>query len=183
MFWFLARVSAVWNLSSQCVADITTYTMIPSASTVLRDAHSPPPVNNAAMHAIKSSRTQLNNLITRIGTATGRTNEQLKPSILQVKLSKLKREAEESDANYRSALHHLETLRMQRERVSKASLTSLHEFCFDLSFTCKSIFTQYCDSWAGKARQTETVSIFHKTFLRSCKLFLKLTFLDPILTT
>lgn len=109
------------------------------------------------MHAIKSSRSQLNNLITRLGSA-GRTSENLKPSVLQTKLSKSKREAEESDASYRSALHHLETLRMQRERVSKASLSSLHEFCFELSSTCRSVFTQYCDSWAGKARQTEMVS-------------------------
>lgn len=138
-----------------------------TASTVLRDAHSPPPVNNAAMHAIKSSRTQLNNLINRLGTAASssktyysdKDSNNLKPSILQqTKLSKIKREAEESDANYRSALHHLETLRMQRERVSKASLASLHEFAFELSSTCKSIFVQYCDAWAGKARQTEMVS-------------------------
>ncbi|KAK9893436.1 hypothetical protein P389DRAFT_21288 [Cystobasidium minutum MCA 4210] len=137
-----------------------------ATSTVLRDAHSPPPVNNAAMHAIKSSRTQLNNLINRLGTAASssktyysdKDSNNLKPSILQqTKLSKIKREAEESDANYRSALHHLETLRMQRERVSKASLASLHEFAFELSSTCKSIFVQYCDAWAGKARQTEMV--------------------------
>lgn len=113
------------------------------------------------MHAIKSSRSQINNLITRLGTAaSGKNyNENLKPSILQTKLSKARREAEESDASYRSALHHLETLRMQRERVSKASLSSLHEFAFELSSTCKSIFVQYCDAWAGKARQTEMVSL------------------------
>lgn len=53
---------------------------------------------------------------------------------------------------------------MQRERVSKASLSSLHEFAFELSSTCKSIFVQYCDAWAGKARQTEMVSLSFSFF-------------------
>jgi hypothetical protein len=124
-----------------------------ATSSSLRDAQSPPPINNPAIAAIKSSRSQLNSLITKLGSAAAGRNSGhsssstgvgggdnvIKPSsLLTLKLSKTRREAEESDANYRSALHHLETLRLQRERVSKASLGTLHETCFELSTTCQS---------------------------------------------
>lgn len=127
-----ARLPRVWN------SDID---VLHTASTSLRDNLSPPPLSNAALSALKSSRSQLNSLINKLGAGPyrgGGGSDNLKPSNLSYRLSKAKRDAEEADAAYRSALHHLETLRMQRERVSKASMGSLQEFAFEFSTTCKS---------------------------------------------
>ena len=60
---------------------------------------------------------------------------------LQQKMSKAKREAEEADANYRAAIHHLETLRLQRERVSKAGLGSLSECAYELGEVYKGMYS------------------------------------------
>lgn len=59
-------------------------------------------------------------------------------AISQQRLSKAKREAEEADAAYRAAIHHLETLRLQRERVSKAGFGSLTECAYELGDVCRS---------------------------------------------
>lgn len=73
-----------------------------------------------------------------------RGDKNIKPSaVSQHRLSKAKREAEQADAEYRAAVHHLETLRLQRERVSKASLGSLNECCYELSGMCKSKLIRY----------------------------------------
>ena len=56
-------------------------------------------------------------------------------------MSKAKREAEEADANYRAAIHHLETLRLQRERVSKAGLGSLSECAYELGEVYKGMYS------------------------------------------
>ena len=165
-----------------------------AASTSLRDAQSPPPRDNAAIFAIKNSRSQLNSIIHKLSTSTSKVAGSAQPvaagsgigsggagdsslsagastsgrypsAATQSRLSRVKREAEEADAQYRSALHHLETLRLQKERIANASMGSLTEFAFEFSNCCRSVFSQYCDSYASKARQTEKVRVCAKAAL------------------
>lgn len=50
---------------------------------------------------------------------------------------RLRRESEASDIEYRAGVHHLETLRIQQDRVAKAMLISLMDLCHDISSELK----------------------------------------------
>ncbi|GAA5990566.1 hypothetical protein JCM10908_003133 [Rhodotorula pacifica] len=52
--------------------------------------------------------------------------------------SKLKREAEQADRDYRSGIFQLETLRLQKARVQSSARESLHELVHELALTLKS---------------------------------------------
>ncbi|GAA5979783.1 hypothetical protein JCM11641_002692 [Rhodosporidiobolus odoratus] len=63
--------------------------------------------------------------------------------------SKLKREAENADREYRSGIFALETLRMQKLRVQTSARESLKEFVLELSSTLKTIFEQRVTDQVG----------------------------------
>ncbi|TIB36020.1 hypothetical protein E3P86_02584 [Wallemia ichthyophaga] len=66
-----------------------------------------------------------------------------KPSAL--KIAKAKREAEEADNTYRQAVFHLESLRLQRERLQGAAFVSLSEFIEALSEQMRERLTCYTE--------------------------------------
>lgn len=106
-------------------------------------ALNPPGVTTAsgrAQDAIKASRTQLNSLIHRIGG-----DQPQKGETSSVKASRLRREAEEADNQYRRAVFHLETLRIRRERVLKSSWVSAEEFALDLSACMRNLLITSVD--------------------------------------
>jgi hypothetical protein len=82
-----------------------------------------------AQDAIKASRRELNSLIQRIGGDV----PQARGESTSVRTSRLRREAEDADNQYRRAVFHLETLRIRRERVLQSSWASAEEFALDLS--------------------------------------------------
>ncbi|GAA5826228.1 hypothetical protein JCM3770_006114 [Rhodotorula araucariae] len=59
--------------------------------------------------------------------------------------SKLKREAEQADRDYRSGIFQLETLRLQKIRVQTSARESLREFVLDLASNLKTAFTARVD--------------------------------------
>ncbi|KAK4699008.1 hypothetical protein P7C70_g7258, partial [Phenoliferia sp. Uapishka_3] len=75
---------------------------------------------------------------------------QLKPSAVRgVKArqtsSKLKREAEQADRDYRNGIFRLETLRLQRLRLNRSASQSLQEFSGELSAKVKWALLTVCD--------------------------------------
>lgn len=62
-----------------------------------------------------------------------------------MKFHKAKREAEQADNDYRRSIYHLETLRLQKERVHRASRQSCLEFVVELGHGVKKAIESYCD--------------------------------------
>ncbi|ORY90831.1 hypothetical protein BCR35DRAFT_107786 [Leucosporidium creatinivorum] len=60
--------------------------------------------------------------------------------------SKLKREAEQADRDYRDGVWRLETLRLQRARVAAAARTFLIDFAGELSFALKDVLEVHASS-------------------------------------
>lgn len=75
------------------------------------------------------------------------------PLTVTQEVSRLKREAEESDRQYRLAIFHLESLRLQVEHLSRASTETTNEMAGSLSQEFKETFLSYVDNidYAGRS--------------------------------
>jgi hypothetical protein len=116
----------------------------------LRD-NNPPPAHTAAVRvndALKQSGQQISTFINRLGgsqTPTAKsppdTNSSASMNINGAthvaKLVKAKKEAEVADSDYRKGIYHLETLRLQKERVHRSAGQSVLEFVAELAFVMK----------------------------------------------
>ncbi|KAM0749621.1 RhoGAP-domain-containing protein [Meredithblackwellia eburnea MCA 4105] len=60
--------------------------------------------------------------------------------------SKLKREAEQADRDYRNAIFRLESLRLQRDRINRSATASLIEFASELSIKIKKAISNHVDA-------------------------------------
>ena len=81
-----------------------------------------------------------------------------KPSA--IKIAKAKREVEEADGTYRQAVFHLESLRLQRERLQGAAFVSLSEFIEALSGQMRERLTCYTEHHIDVVKKHDVVSQF-----------------------
>lgn len=81
-----------------------------------------------------------------------------KPSAL--KIAKAKREVEEADNTYRQAVFHLESLRLQRERLQGAAFVSLSEFIEALSGQMRDRLTCYTEHHISVVKKHDGLSHF-----------------------
>ena len=124
--------------SSSALSHPTGPHIITGATSSTPNAAAPPSASGRAQDALKASRTQINSLIQRIGgNPDVPVGKSAGAALGGVKGFKAKREAEEADKEYRRGVFHMETLRLQRERVGRSALASAEEFAFDLSSTMK----------------------------------------------
>jgi hypothetical protein len=118
-------------------------------TTHLRD-NNPPPAHTTAVRvndALKQSGQQITTLFNRLGGSQTPTTKSPPdapnlggPSAIShvSKLVKAKKEAEAADSDYRKGVYHLQTLRLQKERVHRSAAASVLEYVGELAFTMKS---------------------------------------------
>ncbi|KAH8917716.1 Rho GTPase activation protein [Atractiella rhizophila] len=97
---------------------------------------------NFAANPLHATRNQVNSFIKNIKQSAQDLERPDGPN----KMVRMKAEAEEADVLYRHAVHHLETLRLQRERVTKASRASVEESALDFSGTTKGVLMKWLES-------------------------------------
>ncbi|TIB74407.1 hypothetical protein E3Q22_04188 [Wallemia mellicola] len=119
-----------------------------------------------------NGKRHLNSFFKNIGTAGANDGERESkviedPSTIQsgpkpsaLKTAKAKREVEEADQTYRQAVFHLESLRLQRERLQGAAFVSLSEFIEALSDQMRERLTCYAEHHIAAVKTQDNLSYY-----------------------